>query len=332
MELKRRRGLSAATARQLFRATVASTIDYASNVWMHACKDKLAGPINRVQRVGAQAIVGTFLIVATSVAEAEAHIVSVQERLWRLAIKLWIDIHTLPDTNPLRRVTSRVQKFYKARRSPFHQVACRLKDIPVEEMENIDAFTLAPWDKRVQIIAGDIGGQTTAGWSVKLAVNSSARNGVVRVGGVMELPVSALGQLRRETFSFTLGLRTAQNPYSGELAAMAYALRSLPTIRDRNVAVITSNKAAMLSLGSPHQQSGQEYMRVIYDAIEHLRRRGNQVEIEWIPVSDENELLKLAKDQSREASTDRATPQRQFPKMRSTTLTYRRKLVNTPQE
>jgi hypothetical protein len=55
---------------------------------MHAYKDKLVGPINRVQRMAAQAIVGTFLIVATSVAEAEAYIASIQDRFWRQATKL----------------------------------------------------------------------------------------------------------------------------------------------------------------------------------------------------------------------------------------------------
>jgi hypothetical protein len=76
MELRRLRGLSPSTARQLFTCTVAPVVDYASSVWMHAYKDKLMGPINRVQRVAAQAIVGTFRTVATSVAEAEAHIAS----------------------------------------------------------------------------------------------------------------------------------------------------------------------------------------------------------------------------------------------------------------
>jgi hypothetical protein len=67
MELRRLRGLSPATARHLFTSTVAPMVDYASSVWMHACKDKAIGPIIRVQRLGAQAIVGTFLTVATSV-------------------------------------------------------------------------------------------------------------------------------------------------------------------------------------------------------------------------------------------------------------------------
>ena len=35
--LKRLKGLSPATARQLFTATVVPVVDYASNVWRHAC-------------------------------------------------------------------------------------------------------------------------------------------------------------------------------------------------------------------------------------------------------------------------------------------------------
>lgn len=111
MELRPLRGLPPSTVRQLFTSTVAPAVDYASNVWMHVFKDKLVGPINRVQRLGAQAIVGTFLTVATSVAEAEAHIASAQDRFWRRAVKPWTDIHTLPETNPLRRNTSRMRKF-----------------------------------------------------------------------------------------------------------------------------------------------------------------------------------------------------------------------------
>lgn len=46
------------------------------------------GPFNRVQRVGAQAIVGTFLTVVTSIAEAEASIPTARKRIWRGTIKL----------------------------------------------------------------------------------------------------------------------------------------------------------------------------------------------------------------------------------------------------
>jgi len=49
---------------------VAPVVDYASNVWMYACKTALAYTIHRVQRIGA--IIGSFSSVATGVAEAEA--------------------------------------------------------------------------------------------------------------------------------------------------------------------------------------------------------------------------------------------------------------------
>ena len=124
-------------------------VDYASNVWMHVFKDRLVGPINRVQRIGAQAIVGTFLTVATAVAEAEAHINSAQDRFWRRAVKLWTDIHTLPETNPLRRNTSRMRKFRRQYRSPLYQVVEALRDIAMEELETTNPYTVAPWEKRI---------------------------------------------------------------------------------------------------------------------------------------------------------------------------------------
>ena len=85
MELRHLRGLSTSRTRQLFTSTLVPVVDYASNVLMHAYKDKLVGPINRVQRKAAQAIVGTFLTVATSIVEAEAHNATTQDRFWKRA-------------------------------------------------------------------------------------------------------------------------------------------------------------------------------------------------------------------------------------------------------
>lgn len=328
MELQRLRGLTPATARQLFTAMVAPVMDYASNVWMHACKYRRASPINRVQRIGAQAIVGTFLTVATSVAEAEAHIASAQERFWRRAIKMWIDLHTLSTTNPLRNATSRIRKFRRYNRSPFHELAVALNEIPMEELETVNPFTLAPWAERVQTIVVDKDEtetrQADLGWAIRVAVSSSARNGVVGVGGVIEIPLSVRGGPRLERFSFTLGMRTEQNPFSAELPAMAYALRHLPDLRYRSVALLTSNKAAVLTIRNPRQQSGQEYVGCIYDSIDTLKVNGNSVTVIWIPTSAEHKLLKTAKEEARDATRDGAIPVLKFPRMRSTTLNIAR--------
>jgi hypothetical protein len=53
---------------------------------MYECRYKPAAPIDRVQKIGTQAIVGTFMTVAVRVAEAEASIPTVQDRLWKRVI------------------------------------------------------------------------------------------------------------------------------------------------------------------------------------------------------------------------------------------------------
>lgn len=179
MELKRIPGLSAATARQLFTATVVPVVDYASNIWMHVCQDKLIGPINRVQKAGAQAIVGTFMKVATAVAEAEASLISVAERHWKRVIKMWLVIH------PLRRVTGRMRKFYAKHRSPLYQVTRRLVGVPTDQLECILPFTIKPWKKRIATVNAKVGEDRPAKGDVVVATSSSARNDVV--GGWGEL-------------------------------------------------------------------------------------------------------------------------------------------------
>src|SRR6201996_292139 len=319
LELKRLRGLSPATARQLFTSTVVPVVDYASNVWMHAFKDKLTGPINRVQRIGAQAIVGTFLTVATSVAEAEACIAPVQDRYWRRIIKLWTDIHTLPDTNPLRRTTSRMRRFRRQYRSPLYDVAEGLKDFALEKLETINPFTLAPWEKRLHTIT-DATAAEEVDAAVRVAVSSSARKGLVGIGGATQIATSARSKPKRTTFYATIGTRSQQNPYSGELSAMARALSLLPPLRFRRIALLISNKVVVLSLRRPRQQSGQEYIRRIYNFIRRLRKEGNTVTVIWTPAQDENKLKKIAKDRAQKATGAKARPPTQRPGMKSTML------------
>jgi ribonuclease HI len=325
MELRRLRGLTPASARQLFTSTVAPVVDYASNVWIHACKDKAMGPINRVQRVGAQAIVGTFLTVGTSVAEAEAHIATAQHRFWRRAVKMWTDIHTLPETNPLRRNTDRIRKFRRYHRSPLYQVADALKHIDMETLETINPFTLAPWEERMQTdIDQPQDFQTRAGVYMQIAVSSSARNELVGFGVAIEKQLPRYRKLKLKTLSVTLGARAEQNSFSAELAAMAHALNMVVGLKDYRITLLTSNKAAALTLRNPRQQSGQEFVRQLYKVMRKLRRNGNQINIRWISTSEDNKLRGLAKEQARAATQEDALPQERVPRMKSTTLNIAR--------
>ncbi|EXA31053.1 hypothetical protein FOVG_17611 [Fusarium oxysporum f. sp. pisi HDV247] len=105
---------------------------------------------------------------------------------------------------------------------------------------------------------------------------------------------------------------------------MAYALRHLPDLQYRSVALLTSNQAAVLTVRNPHQQSGQEYVGCIHDSINSMKAKGNAVAVIWMSTSAEHRLLEMAKKEARSASRDGAIPALKFPRMRSTTLNMAR--------
>lgn len=139
---------------------------------------------------------------------------------------------------------------------------------------------MTPWEKRVQPITNELTTtQRNAGFDVRIAVSSSMRNGLVGVVGAATVPASVYGSLKLGTFSSTLGLRLEQNLYSGELAAIERALGILLALRSSHIELSTRNKAAVLTLRQPGQQSRQQYICYIYQSIEALRRNGNAITI-----------------------------------------------------
>src|SRR5437868_1280778 len=100
LALGRLRGLQLRAARQLFVATVATRMDYASPVWfLHTPKQRWSA-LDQAQRIGAQAIVGAFHTVALPVAESEAAIDPVAIRLENQLVRYWVDLHTQPTNHP----------------------------------------------------------------------------------------------------------------------------------------------------------------------------------------------------------------------------------------
>ncbi|KAK4151067.1 hypothetical protein C8A00DRAFT_36296 [Chaetomidium leptoderma] len=234
---------------------------------------------------------------------------------------MWTGIHTLPETNPLRNATARIRKFRRSYRSPLYQVADVLKVVPLESLETISPFVLEPWQGRVDTNVDETAAaQMETDCAVRIAVSSSGRNNKVGMGGVVRIPLSIPGGPRDETFNVTLGPRTEQNPYSAELAAVGHALMLLRNVRYHRIILATSNKAAVLSLKNPRQQSGQQYIYKAYAAMKAVRDAENTLSIVWIPTTAENELLKIAKGKAKEATRQNATLQAREAGMRSTTL------------
>jgi hypothetical protein len=208
MALRRLKMISPRTARQLFRATVAPAADYASSVWMHACGAKGTQYLNRMQKQGAIAVTGAFRTAATAVAEAEAAIQPFHNRHMEKAAKLWIDIQTLPKSNPLVKLRTITTRRF---RSPLQRIAQSLEATASGRIETIQAFTISPWTYRIHTIcerdsekAIELANKAVG---ILIATSTSARAGFVGMGGCM-IDTQANGNNNTmPSYSITLGNR-----------------------------------------------------------------------------------------------------------------------------
>ncbi|EAQ88476.1 hypothetical protein CHGG_05095 [Chaetomium globosum CBS 148.51] len=322
LALKRLKILSPRTARQLFVATVAPVMDYAANVWMHACGEKALSWLNRAQKIGALAITGAFRTAATAVVEAEASIYPVRERHAQAAASLWINIHTLPGTHPLamKKVRNTVRFV-----SPLQKIARVAEGVRVDRMETIQEYAVPPWVPRLrptlEADRGKAAEMVNKISGIVIATSSSVKKGIVGMGGLAR---DILFNRTSETvtnYAVVLGTREEQNPYTAELAAIAMALEKLPaSICHRHITVITRNQSALAAVGQPRQQSGQSIIRQIYDLARLHRQRGNSVNFLWIPAEIDFALGSDAKAAAQRASKQGRTPDSQIPQAKSTAM------------
>jgi ribonuclease HI len=138
------------------------------------------------------------------------------------------------------------------------------------------------------------------------------------MGGTIRIPISVAraGKIS-ETFSVTLGTREEHNPYTAELAVISHGLGCLPEIKHRVIVILTSNRSVAQAIGNPRQQSGQGYIREIYDAVEKLRSDGNRVNLIWLPPHSELKIQRIAKTSARHATEPYMTPQRGMTKAKT---------------
>lgn len=322
LALKRLKMLSPRTARQLFVATVAPVMDYAANVWMHACGEKALSWLNRAQKIGALAITGAFRTAATAVVEAEASIYPVRERHAQAAASLWINIHTLPGTHPLAMKKVRTTVRFV---SPLQKIARVAEGVRVDRMETIQEYAVPPWVPRLrptlEADRGKAAEMVNKISGIVIATSSSVKKGIVGMGGLARDTLFNRTSETVTNYAVVLGTREEQNPYTAELAAIAMALEKLPaSICHRHITVITRNQSALAAVGQPRQQSGQSIIRQIYDLARLHRQRGNSVNFLWIPAEIDFALGSDAKAAAQRASKQGRTPDSQIPQAKSTAM------------
>ncbi|OAQ57451.1 reverse transcriptase [Pochonia chlamydosporia 170] len=294
MCLRRLKMVSPRTTGQLFVSTVAPVMDYASNVGMHSCGPQELAWLNRVQMVGAQAITGAFSKVATAVAEAEASIQTVQERHTQAPTRLWVDVWTLPQTHPLTRSK------YKAKRhfvSPMQKIAITMAKTNTERLETIHEYAVPQWSDRIPVVGEHYDyvktDKTPNNVEGIIIVTASSQNGTQWEWEALCVTQRSIALARCWlTTPSPLEHGDEQNPYTAELAAIAMALKCMPSgLHHRDLTVMTSNRSALQVIRRPRQQSGQCTICQIYERTQYLQRRRCSVSLTWVPAGDQDFTL-----------------------------------------
>ena len=311
MCLRRLKMLSPRTARQLFVATVAPTMDYASSVWAHSCGIREAAWLDKAQMVGAQAITGAFRTVATAVAEAEASIQPVQERHAQAATRFWINLRTLPRTHPLATLKVKVCRRFV---SPMQRIAQVQGETATERMEIIREYALPPWRNRIPVSCDPDRERAVEEAKrvngIVIATCSSQRRGMVGMGGVVRDTAINKDDEVVASYSITLGLTEELNLYIAELGAIEMVLRCMPSgLCRRDMTVMTSSRSALEVIRRPRQQSGQQIIRQIYDHMKRLEDEGHSLRMLWVPAGEEDFALgPKAKAAARKATEGECRP------------------------
>ena len=105
LAISRLKGIRPRQMRQLFRAVVVPTTDYAASTWFARGRlgtKKVTSQLEKIQKMGAQAITGAFRTVATTILEAEAALEPVEHRLAKRTAKHLLDLQSVPQDHPLR--------------------------------------------------------------------------------------------------------------------------------------------------------------------------------------------------------------------------------------
>ena len=276
LALKRLKGLRPSAIRQLFSSTVAPIMDYASAVWYLGVPDKTIKLLEPAQRVGAQAITYCFRTVALPIAEAEAGIPSLRQRLYNSTLRFWIGLHRLHSRHPHFKLV-RKKRVAKRYQSPLQKASVLFQALKVDHIEAIAPFIHAPWEPKpaVFILDADRAKEATITRlnTRDLYTDGSVRNGLAGIG------VWACDLV----YSKTTCVAEDTNIHLTELEAIYKAIR-LPTeatLNSFHIRIFTDSRMALQCVQKPKRNDSQQLVNKIRNAL-----RGKRISLHWIPGHD----------------------------------------------
>ena len=167
LAVKRLKGLRPKAIRQMVAAVVWPVADYASPVWYPRGANSLIKLLTTVQRTSVQAVICSFRTVALPIAEAEAGVKQLRQRLLDQCLRFWVGIHTLNTAHPLAALCSSSSNSSSSSSSnssnsrgqtrkrfvsPMQTMSLRFRSVKADETSKIDPVLIAPWAAPIQTV------------------------------------------------------------------------------------------------------------------------------------------------------------------------------------
>ena len=295
LAVKRLKGLRPEATRQMVSAVVWPVADYASPMWYPRGSETLIKLLSNMQRTSVQAIICSFRTVALPIAEAEAGVKQLRQRLLDQCLQFWTGVHTLNNRHPLA-VLCRAPT-HRRFTSPMQEMARRFNLVNADRVATIDPVAVAPWTAPVKTVikereeALQEADRRTDG-TLDVYADASIREGKVGVG----VYVDANTQLCE-----TVAQADAATVLMAELAAIWKAVHLVKRIWDpgTQARIFTDSKAALHAIAWPRRDQNQELAAAIGHAI-----GSSPISVHWIPGHDASLGNSKADELAKQATTE----------------------------
>jgi ribonuclease HI len=265
----------------------------------------------QAQRITAQTIIKAFRTVAGAIAEVEAGLIPMEQRLRNQTIAFWVSVHKLGQSHPhwmLKR-----QRLCTKHRSPLMRTVEMCEEVRMDDVMEVKPYACPPWVARPGVVicegdeeARDIINDCRPG-QVDIFVDASVRNGRAGIG-IYATPSG-------ESISRTVASSDQADAHLTELLAISEAANwpwnPRCTARDQagcpvpasHVRIFSDAQSALLSVQSWRASACQE---TVGEIIKKLRM--SNVTLYWVPshsgIEGNEEANRLAKDATRRESEE----------------------------
>ncbi len=145
----------------------------------------LVNKLNIPQKIGGQAVIRAFCIVAAMVGDSEAGLKSLIMRHHKQQLQAWLKWYTKPAFHRFWKVLSALDLTSSRLISPLQRLASKFRPLEdLSSLEKFDTYTQAPWLASVTCVTSSRAEAILAAKNLSgpaIFTDSSARNGLVKI-------------------------------------------------------------------------------------------------------------------------------------------------------